>query len=138
MGSGPQVETQSRLQALLAQEHKLLESVFPRHVIEGLTMSTIGHAHGSSPGPAPLPGPSPGNQHLLNTIGTTAATPMSTMHVGTMSLMNTQQSLNSSATDLMAATKAASMATLHPCVTILFADCVGAWVVGSMVGWAGG
>ncbi|GFR42209.1 hypothetical protein Agub_g3100, partial [Astrephomene gubernaculifera] len=80
-----QVEAQARLAKLLEQEHKVLESIFPRHVIEYMTLQhgPMGHLA------------APGSSSLLSRWGP-----------GSVERM-------------------ASLATWHPAVTILFADCVG-------------
>ncbi|KXZ45914.1 hypothetical protein GPECTOR_49g498 [Gonium pectorale] len=83
-----QVEVQSQLSRLLEQEHKLLESIFPRHVIEYMTLSNAAAAAG------PALGADGGS--LLRLAGAAGS-----------------------------ACKLASLATWHPCVTILFCDIVG-------------
>ncbi|KXZ45916.1 hypothetical protein GPECTOR_49g500 [Gonium pectorale] len=81
-----QVEVQSQLSRLLEQEHKLLESIFPRHVIEYMTLSNAAAAAGPALG-------ADGGSLLQFPVRN--------------------------------ACKLASLATWHPCVTILFCDIVG-------------
>ncbi|GIL77900.1 hypothetical protein Vretifemale_7367, partial [Volvox reticuliferus] len=83
-----QVEAQAGLAKLLEQEHKVLESIFPRHVIEYMTLQ-----EGTKPNPVASARGAGGSSFLSLVPGNVE--------------------------------RMASLATWHPGVTILFADCVG-------------
>ncbi|GIL50078.1 hypothetical protein Vafri_6393 [Volvox africanus] len=83
-----QVEAQAGLAKLLEQEHKVLEGIFPRHVIEYMTLQ-----EGAKPNPVASPKGAGGSSFLSLVPGSVE--------------------------------RMASLATWHPGVTILFADCVG-------------
>ncbi|GLI63097.1 hypothetical protein VaNZ11_006001 [Volvox africanus] len=83
-----QVEAQAGLAKLLEQEHKVLEGIFPRHVIEYMTLQ-----EGAKPTPMASPKGAGGSSFLSLVPGSVE--------------------------------RMASLATWHPGVTILFADCVG-------------
>ncbi|KAG2495039.1 hypothetical protein HYH03_006971 [Edaphochlamys debaryana] len=92
-----QVEAQTRLASLLEQEHKVLESIYPRHVIEYLLQQ------GGLAGPAAAQQAGPGRGGGGGGGGSLLG---STLAPGSVQRM-------------------ASLATWHPGTTILFADIVG-------------
>ncbi|KAG2431110.1 hypothetical protein HXX76_009640 [Chlamydomonas incerta] len=98
-----QVEAHQPLVQLLQQEHKVLESIFPRHILEYLTLRE-GDA------------PQASSRALSTARGSSCATPA---HAAPRSVDRFGIGEAASVERL------ASLATSHACVTILFTDIVG-------------
>ncbi|KXZ54068.1 hypothetical protein GPECTOR_5g175 [Gonium pectorale] len=102
-----QMDARTQLTMLLEREQKILESIFPRHVIEYLTMHPAGSDATSGRGRTVSR-----NGSLARRAGGTGGA-AGGAGAGLLALQR------SSAAQL------ASVATAHPCVTIMFADIVG-------------
>lgn len=114
------MDARTQLSQLLEHEHKILESIFPRHVIEYLTLNHTSGDHPGASGRRSARSTRQGSRRQRALAGGAAAGPGAGQQAPQGGLLSLQQH----------GAQLANVATAHPCVTILFAggsgrDCMG-------------